>query len=661
MPSRIEDYALIGDCETAGLISREGSVDWLCFPRFDSGACFAALLGNESHGHWLIAPAEPVRSVSRRYRNGTLILETEFQTDNGSVTLIDWMPPRSITEVPDVLRIVAGTRGKVKMRMQLVIRFDYGSVVPWVQKIEDGIRATAGPDSIHFRAGVEFHGEDFKTAAEFTVSEGDRIPFELAWFPTYGSVPESVNAEESLQKSESWWRTWSEGCTYEGRWKEAVVRSLITLKALTFQPTGGIVAAATTSLPEKIGGVRNWDYRYCWIRDATFTLYALVHGGYTQEAKAWREWLVNSVAGVPSKMQIMYGPAGERRLTEITLEWLPGYENSSPVRIGNAAHGQFQLDVYGELMDALYVSERAGLAPNADAWHLQLVLMEYLEEAWKKPDQGIWETRGPLQHFTASKALAWVAVDRAIRSVEELQHKGPVEKWKRLRNEIHAQVCSQGYDYGLNSFVQSYGSKQVDASLLLIPLVGFLPPSDPRVQGSGFRVQGSGFRVAVGEEASEKPNHEPENETPNGEPPLFLDVVDCAEAAHLVIFSSGWGDNFDAVPHHFPDQAPPYRGRDGDKPFAEIGFFRGDKPVGDFLVRFVFIENDHGTVGRPVIWYFIEIHKGQGGKTLLKLSFPPFQVRLPLLCSLVFRIFTEIPVLASPQNLFRQIHPQFPL
>ncbi len=489
MPSRIEDYALIGDCETAALVSKTGSIDWLCVPRFDSGACFAALLGSDDNGRWSIAPADPVRSVRRRYRDETLILETEFETDSGAVTLIDWMPPRSITEAPDTLRLVVGKRGHVRMKMELVLRLDYGSVVPWVHKTADGMRATAGPDSLNFRAGVELKGEDFRTAAEFTVSEGERIPFELVWFETYGAAPKSLDAEESLRQTENWWRAWSANCCYEGEWKEAVLRSLITLKALTYDPTGGIVAAATTSLPEKIGGVRNWDYRYCWIRDATFTIYALVQGGYTQEAQRWREWLVNAVAGVPERMQIMYGPAGERRLTEIEVGWLPGYEKSTPVRIGNAAHSQFQLDVYGELMDALYVAQRAGLPPNATAWHVQLVLMDYLEEAWRKPDQGIWEMRGPLRHFTASKVMAWVAVDRAIKSVKELKQSGPLDRWQRLRSEIHEQVCAQGYDAGMNSFVQYYGSKQVDASLLLMPLVGFLPGTDPRMRGTVKAIQ----------------------------------------------------------------------------------------------------------------------------------------------------------------------------
>lgn len=489
MPSPIEDYAIIGDCETAALISKNGSIDWFCAPRFDSGACFAALLGTDENGHWGIAPEDPVTSVSRRYREGTLILETDYETETGGATLIDWMPPRSITKAPDIHRLVVGKRGRVRMRMDLVIRLDYGYVVPWVQRVKGGIQATAGPDSLLFSAGVEFHGENFHTVADFTVSEGDRVPFELVWFSTYDLMADKTDPEQSLKDTEEWWRAWSSQCTYDGPWRESVLRSLITLKALTFDPTGGIVAAATTSLPEDLGGVRNWDYRYCWIRDATLTIYALVQNGFMKEAQAWRRWLVNAVAGVPSKMQIMYGPAGERRLPEITLEWLPGYEGSAPVRVGNEAQHQFQLDVYGELMDALYVSECAGLAPNDNAWNIQCALMEFLQEAWRRPDRGIWEVRGPVQHFTASKVMAWMAVDRAIRSVEHLHYQGPVDEWRRLKQEIHDEVCSRGYDSDLNSFVQSYGSKQLDASLLLLPLVGFLPASDPRIAGTVKAIQ----------------------------------------------------------------------------------------------------------------------------------------------------------------------------
>lgn len=489
MPSRIEDYALIGDCETAALVARDGSIDWLCFPRFDSGACFAALLGTPEHGRWLLAPVGNIRNIRRRYREGTLILETEYETDDGVVTLIDWMPPR--TAVPDVMRIVAGKRGQVPMRMELIIRFDYGSVVPWVRHMERGIRATAGPDTVYCRTDVELRGENLHTVADFTVSAGQRIPFELSWCATYQHqpVPEGKDVAQNLKETEEWWREWSDRCTYQGEWRDAVLRSLIILKALTYAPTGGLVAAATTSLPEKLGGVRNWDYRYCWLRDATFTLYALMAGGYTQEACAWREWLINAVAGKPSELQIMYGLAGERRLTELTLDWLPGYEGASPVRIGNAACGQHQLDVYGEVMDTLYLARRAGLEPSENAWRVQRAMMRFLETNWDKPDEGIWEVRGPRRHFTHSKVMAWVALDRAIKTVENLGLEGPVEDWLGLRQYIHNQICNEGFDAEINSFVQYYGSKGVDASLLMLPLVGFLPATDPRMLGTVEAIQ----------------------------------------------------------------------------------------------------------------------------------------------------------------------------
>jgi len=487
MPSRIEDYALIGDCETAALVARDGSIDWLCFPRFDSGACFAALLGTPENGRWLLAPAGEIRRVQRHYREGTLILETDYETEEGAVTLIDWMPPR--TTVPDVVRVVEGKRGQVRMRMELTLRFDYGWIVPWVQRTARGIRATAGPDTVYCRTEVELRGANLHTVADFTVSAGQRIPFELVWTPTQGPEPEEKEAEQSLADTEAWWREWSDRCTYQGEWREAVLRSLITLKALTYPQTGGLVAAATTSLPERLGGVRNWDYRYCWLRDATFTLYALMTGGYTEEARAWREWLINAVAGSPSKIQILYGLAGERRLTELELPWLPGYEGASPVRIGNAAYEQYQLDVYGEVMDALYLARRAGLEPSDNAWRVQQALMEFLETGWNEPDEGIWEVRGPRRHFTHSKVMAWVAMDRALKSVEHLRLEGPVEKWRRLCQEIHEQICRDGFDTELNSFVQYYGAKDVDASLLMLPLVGFLPATDPRIRGTVHAIE----------------------------------------------------------------------------------------------------------------------------------------------------------------------------
>jgi GH15 family glucan-1,4-alpha-glucosidase len=487
MASRIEDYALIGDCETVALVARDGSIDWLCFPRFDSGACFAALLGTPDHGRWRLAPAEEVRGVTRRYRDGTLILETEYTTDSGTVTVVDCMPVRDGT--PDVLRMVVGTRGEVPMRMELVIRFDYGAIVPWVRRIEGGIRAIAGPDTLYCWADVPLRGEDLRTVAEFTVAAGQCVAFELAWASTYAPAPEHCDVAQRLRTTEKWWRGWSERCTYQGEWREAVLRSLITLKALTYAPTGGLVAAATTSLPEQLGGVRNWDYRYCWVRDATFTLYALMNGGYTDEAGAWRKWLVNAVAGMPEQIQIMYGLAGERRLTELELPWLPGYEGAAPVRIGNAAYRQRQLDIYGEVMDSLYLARRAGLEPSDNAWRVQKALMQSLEAVWEAPDEGIWEVRGPKRHFTHSKVMAWVAMDRAIKSIEAFGLDGPADRWRRIRAAIHDQVCREGFDPQLNAFVQYYGSKDPDASLLQLPLVGFLPADDPRIRGTVDLIQ----------------------------------------------------------------------------------------------------------------------------------------------------------------------------
>lgn len=487
MPSPIEDYALIGDCQTAALVAKNGSIDWLCFPRFDSGACFAALLGTPENGRWKISPTSDVRTVRRRYRGDTLVLETELECEDGVVTLIDFMPLRS--GAADLVRIVEGKSGRVRMRMDLVIRFDYGSIVPWLRHIDRGVRAVAGPDTLYCRTGVELRGEDFHTVADFTVSAGERVAFDLTWCPTRKPEPEEKDPEQSLRETEEWWQEWAGRCTYEGGWRDAVMRSLITLKALTYAPTGGLVAAATTSLPEQLGGPRNWDYRYCWVRDATFTLYALMVGGYSDEAREWREWLIHAVAGSPSEMHIMYGVAGERRLVELELDWLPGYEESSPVRIGNAAYSQHQLDVYGEIMDALHLARRIGVAPSEDAWRVQLELMRFLETDWHRPDEGIWEVRGPRRHFTHSKIMAWVAMDRGVKAVEEFGLEGPVDKWRRLRDEIHDQVCREGFDPELNAFVQYYGAKQLDASLLMAPLVGFLPPTDPRMVGTVEAIQ----------------------------------------------------------------------------------------------------------------------------------------------------------------------------
>jgi GH15 family glucan-1,4-alpha-glucosidase len=487
MASRIEDYALIGDCQTAALVARDGSIDWLCLPRFDSSACFAALLGTPEHGRWLIAPASEVRRTVRRYRGDTLVLETEHQTAEGIVALIDFMPLRS--GQADVVRIAEGRAGRVPMRMDLVIRFDYGVVIPWVRHTERGIRAVAGPDTLYLRTPVNTRGEGLHTVAEFTVAEGERVPFDLTWSPTYGARPPGKDAEEALRQTEQWWSEWIGRCTYRGGWRDAVLRSLITLRALTYSPTGAIVAAPTTSLPEHIGGVRNWDYRFCWVRDAAYTLYALTIGGYTEEALAWRQWLINAAAGAPAQMQIMYGVAGERRLTELEVEWLPGYENSAPVRIGNDAYRQHQLDIYGALMDALHLARRAGVPPDDNAWRVQREIVCFLEDEWRNPDEGIWEMRGPRRHFVHSKVMAWVAFDRAVKAVERFGAEGEVEKWRALREEIRSEVLERGFDPVLNSFVQFYGGKQLDASLLMLPLVGFLSARDPRMRGTVDAIQ----------------------------------------------------------------------------------------------------------------------------------------------------------------------------
>lgn len=480
MAAPLEDYALLGDTETAALVAKDGSIDWLTFPRFDSPACFAALLGTEDHGRWQIVPASHIRRVTRRYRSG-LVLETEWETDEGIVALIDGMPIRD--ERPDLIRIVEGRQGRVPMQLDLRVRFDYGSTVPWVRTIEDRWRAVAGPDALVLTTPVRLRGVDRHTETHFSVGPGDHVPFELQWHPSHRAPPKPTDPLRSIEQTERWWEEWIERCTYSHQWDEAVHRSLIVLKGLTYHPTGGIVAAATTSLPETLGGGRNWDYRCCWLRDATFTLLTLLEAGYTDEARAWRDWLLRAVAGDPGTLQIMYGPAGERRLEERELQWLPGYEGSRPVRVGNAAYGQFQIDVWGEVMDALWVARRSGLPVDEDAWRLQQALLEHLEGAWREPDEGIWEVRGPRRHFTHSKLMAWVAFDRAVRSVESLGLDGPVERWLAQRDEIHAEVCANGVD-DRGAFVQSYGSGDLDASLLMMPLVGFLPPSDPRVKAT---------------------------------------------------------------------------------------------------------------------------------------------------------------------------------
>jgi len=474
---------MIGDCHTAALVSKEGSIDWLCLPHFDSGACFAALLGTSENGHWSISPSEPIRAIRRRYRDGTLILETEFQTESGSATLIDCMIPRN--GMPELVRTVVGTRGQVRMNLELVIRFDYGSVLPWVLQTGSGISAIAGPDMIRLRTDVPLRGENMQTKADFTVAEGQKVSFNLTWYPSHRQEPEPLNCDAAIEKTEKWWREWSDRCTYQGQWRDAVLRSLITLKALTFLPTGGIVAAPTTSLPELLGGVRNWDYRFCWVRDATFTLQSLLNAGYLEEARAWREWLLRAVAGSPAEFNILYGLRGERRLTELELPWLQGYEKSAPVRTGNAAYKQFQLDIFGEVANTLFQARQAGLGPpEHERGEMALALLEFLETGWVQPDDGIWEVRGPRRHFVHSKMMAWVAVDRQIKRAKLGRLSLDIPRWEKLRDAIHEQVCRQGFDADVNSFVQFYGSQHLDASILMMPLVGFLPANDPRVIGT---------------------------------------------------------------------------------------------------------------------------------------------------------------------------------
>jgi GH15 family glucan-1,4-alpha-glucosidase len=477
---KLEEYGFIGDLHTGALVGSNGSIDWLCLPRFDSDACFAALLGTKGNGHWQIAPAGPVRNVRRRYRPHTLVLETEFETDDGVVRLIDCMPPAD--KLHNVVRVVEGVRGKVRLAMHLVIRFDYGLTVPWVSRDDGALKAIAGPNALVLRTDVDTYGEDLSTCADFTVGAGERRTFVLTWFRSHESPPGRLDALRSVEETEQFWKDWCARCKYEGPWTEAVVRSLITLKALTFKPTGGIVAAATTSLPEHLGGVRNWDYRYCWLRDATFTLLCLMDAGYSEEAAAWSDWLLRAVAGDPSQLRIMYGPAGERRLPEHELSHLCGYENSRPVRIGNAAYDQFQLDVYGEVLDAAHLKREIGLPTTPDAWHVQRHLVEFVAKHWRDADEGIWEVRGPRRHFTHSKVMAWVTLDRGVKSVEEFGLRGDVGRWRQIRDEIHADVCAHGCDRDRGIFVQYYGGPHLDASLLMMPLVGFLPASDPRMK-----------------------------------------------------------------------------------------------------------------------------------------------------------------------------------
>ena len=484
--TKIEDYGFISDTQTGALVSRDGCVDWLCFPRFDSGACFASLLGEKENGHWRFFPDEEVTAMRRRYRGETLILETELETKDGAVRLIDFMPPRG--EDPDIIRIIEGLRGKVSMQMELIIRFDYGHIVPWVRRRKrfDGLEAIAGPDGLILRTPVETCGKDLTTVAEFTVAKGDRIPFVLTWFASHTDPPRKINPEHALRDTEKFWGDWAKRFQTKGKWREAIVRSLITLKGLTYAPTGGLVAALTTSLPEQIGGVRNWDYRFCWLRDAALILLVLMRAGYRDEAMSWRQWLLRAIAGSPAQMQMIYGVRGERRLDEHEIPWLSGYENSRPVRIGNAASNQFQLDVYGEVLAAAWQSHTAGIKMTDPDWSLMVAVMKFLESHWQEPDEGIWEVRGGRQQFTHSKMMAWLAFDRAIKLVENpscaaYEHLG---RWQKIRDQIHTEVCERGYNPTKKAFTQVYGSDALDASLLIMPLTGFLPVSDERIKST---------------------------------------------------------------------------------------------------------------------------------------------------------------------------------
>ena len=483
MAARIEDYALIGDCETAALVDRNGSIDWLCWPDFSSEACFAALLGTEDNGYWRISPCDGKwKNTTRCYRDHTLILETTFEHPQGSIRLIDFMPVRE--RFSDVVRIVEGLRGRLDLRMELALRFDYGRTVPWVTRLEDGVRAVAGPHLAILHASVPVRGEDLRTVADFTVSEGERIWFTLTYGPSHVDDPDPIDAEQALKDTEKFWLEWSGRLRYEGRYRDVVERSMITLKAMTFRPTGGVVAAMTTSLPEAIGGVRNWDYRYCWLRDTTFTLLALTNGGYFDEAEAWQDWLLRALAGSPEQVQIMYGLKCERQLVEWEVDWLPGYENSSPVRVGNAAAGQVQLDIYGEVLDSFYHAQRSIACHSERDFRVLVKLLEHLETIWQEPDEGIWETRGGPQQFTYSKMMAWVAFDRAVQLAQRLNYAGPIDKWKSIRDAIHQQICDRAFSQKKNSFVQAYDSEELDAGLLLMPVVNFLPGRDPRVKGT---------------------------------------------------------------------------------------------------------------------------------------------------------------------------------
>lgn len=520
MSEKIENYALIGDCETAALVGRNGSIDWLCWPAFDSDACFAAILGTHKNGRWLVAPSDDIITISRRYLGDTLILETRFETKNGTVALIDFMPPRG--KASDIVRLVRGVSGMVKMRMELVIRFGFGIDIPWVRRCEDrSLLAVAGQDMTVLRTPVETRGQDLTTVSEFEVKAGETVPFVLTYGPSHLDPPEPIDPEIALQETETFWKEWCSHCTRDGDYHDLILRSLITLKALTFAPTGGIVAAPTTSLPEKLGGARNWDYRFCWLRDATFTLLALMNSGYTEEASAWHNWLLRAAAGSPSSMQIMYGIWGHRRLLEWEAGWLDGYEGAQPVRIGNAAHAQLQLDVYGELIDAFHQSRMAKLKLDDETWALECNVLNHLAEVWDEPDHGIWERRGEPRHYVFSKVMTWVAFDRGIKSAETFGFKAPLLHWRALREAIHRDVCYRGFDAEESAFVESYGSKMFDASVLLLPAVGFLPASDPRICGTIAAVEKymmrDGFVL----------RHDP-RELPAGQPPLEGAFLACS-------------------------------------------------------------------------------------------------------------------------------------
>ncbi|MBR0836772.1 glycoside hydrolase family 15 protein [Bradyrhizobium manausense] len=520
MSQKIEDYALIGDCETAALVGRNGSIDWLCWPAFDSDACFAAILGTHKNGRWLITPSDEVTTISRRYLGNTLILETRFETRSGTVALVDFMPPRG--KASDIVRLVRGLTGAVKLRMELVIRFGFGVDIPWVRRIDHSLLAVAGQDMTVLRTPVETHGEDLTTVAEFEVEAGETIPFVLTYGPSHLDPPEPIDPEMALRETEKFWNGWCRHCTRDGPYHDLIVRSLITLKALTFGPTGGIVAAPTTSLPEKLGGSRNWDYRFCWLRDATFTLLALMNSGYTEEALAWHNWLLRAAAGSPSNMQIMYGIWGQRRLLEWEAGWLDGYEGAKPVRVGNAAHAQLQLDVYGELIDAFHQSRMAKLKLDDEAtWALECAVLQHLAEVWDQPDHGIWERRGEPRHYVFSKVMTWVAFDRAIKSAETFGFKAPLLHWRALREAIHRDVCNRGFDAEEGAFVESYGSKLLDASVLLLPGVGFLPADDPRVRGTIAAVEKHVMRDGF------VLRHDP-RELPADQPPLEGAFLACS-------------------------------------------------------------------------------------------------------------------------------------